>query len=210
MILDVMNTGMNEDGLPEDALGWCLVANVARETARGEAGLDIQRGTRHFAPGALLWIPPGRWDPGHRRVHAVGRHRGNARRYVNMVVRVDDLENFRVKGIYSDALVRGLNGYHHDPAAPRTLQNPWTRERAQSYADSWNLRSRAFSGQEPCVRKSRCELHVLMLKMYFIRRHISDSRVESLAIVPEFDVPCDVSPGFFSSCVCHAANALVL
>ncbi len=55
-----------------------------------------------------------------------------------MIVRVDDLENFRVKGVYSEALVRSLNGYDHDPAAPRTLQNPWTRERAQSWADDRN------------------------------------------------------------------------
>jgi hypothetical protein len=127
-----------DDDAPDGLLGWCLVANMARETARGEGGLDIQRGTRHFAPGTLLWIPPVRWDPGHWRVHAVGRHRGNARRYVNMVVRVDDLENFRVKGVYSEGLVRSLNGYDHDPAAPRTLQDPWSRERAQSFADAWH------------------------------------------------------------------------
>jgi hypothetical protein len=55
-----------------------------------------------------------------------------------MVVRADDLENFRVKGVYSEGLVRSLNGYDHDPTAPRTLQNPWTRERAQSWADGRN------------------------------------------------------------------------
>jgi len=55
-----------------------------------------------------------------------------------MVVRAEDLENFRVKGVYREGLVRSLNGRRHDPAAPRTLQNPWTRERAQSWADGWN------------------------------------------------------------------------
>ncbi|MDX2646129.1 hypothetical protein PV341_21710 [Streptomyces sp. PA03-1a] len=35
-------------------------------------------------------------------------------------------------------LVRSLNSHLHDPAAPRTLQNPWTRERAQEWADCWN------------------------------------------------------------------------
>jgi hypothetical protein len=55
-----------------------------------------------------------------------------------MVVRLDDLERFRVKGIYSEGLVRSLNGRCHDPAAPRTLQDPWSRERAQHWADSWN------------------------------------------------------------------------
>jgi hypothetical protein len=55
-----------------------------------------------------------------------------------MVVRADDLENFRVKGVYSEGLVRSLNGWDHDPAAPRTLQNPWTRELAQRWADGRN------------------------------------------------------------------------
>ncbi|WP_225848074.1 hypothetical protein [Streptomyces sp. HPF1205] len=132
------DTEPTDDETPEGLLGWCLVANVARETARGESGLDIQHGTKHFRVGALLWIPPMRWDPGWGRWHAVGRHRGNSRRYVTMVVRADDLENFRVKGVYSEALVRSLNGRDHDPAAPRTLQNPWTRERAQSWADARN------------------------------------------------------------------------
>lgn len=132
------DTEPTEEEPPDGLLGWCLVANVARETVRGEGGLEIQRGTKHFPAGALLWIPPVLWDPGHGRWRAVGRHRGNGRRYVNMVVRVDDLENFRVKGVYSEGLVRSLNGYSHDPAAPRILQDPWTRERAQSWADSMN------------------------------------------------------------------------
>ena len=143
------DTGRTEDEVPDGLLGWCLVANIARETIHGGGGSDIQRGTRHFAPGALLWIPPVRWDPGHWRVRAVGRHRGNARRYVNMVVRVDDLENFRVKGVYSEGLVRGINGYDHDPAAPQTLQHPWSLERALRWADSWNGTRERVRVEEP-------------------------------------------------------------
>lgn len=147
------DTESAQEETPDGLLGWCLVANVAQETARGEGGLDIRRGTKHFSAGTLLWIPPVRWDPGHGRWYAVGRHRGNARRYVTMVVRAVDLENFRVKGVYSEGLVRGLNGYSHDPAAPRTLQNPWTRERAQSWADARNtLREPVFVDGHPYAR----------------------------------------------------------
>ncbi|MDX3762429.1 hypothetical protein ACFY1B_50440 [Streptomyces mirabilis] len=48
------DTGPTEVETPEGLLGWCLVANVARETAHGESGLDIQHGTKHFRTGALL------------------------------------------------------------------------------------------------------------------------------------------------------------
>lgn len=134
------DTEPTDEEAPDGLLGWCLVANVARETLRGEDLLELQHGTKHFSAGTLLWLPPVRWDPGWRRWPAVGRHRGNSRRYVRMIVRAEDLENFRVKGVYSEALVRSLNGYDHDPAAPRTLQHPWTRERAQDWADSCNRR----------------------------------------------------------------------
>lgn len=127
------------DSGDQGLLGWCLVANVARETARGEAGLDIRRGTRHFAAGTKLWIPRPRWDPGHGRLQAVGHHRGSPRRFVSMVVRREDLENFRAKGIYNERLIRYLNGWSHDPAAPTTLHHAWeSQEQVQEWADAWN------------------------------------------------------------------------
>ncbi|MFF3585280.1 hypothetical protein [Streptomyces mirabilis] len=46
------DTGPTEEQTPDGLLGWCLVANVARETAHGESGLDIQHGTKHFRTGA--------------------------------------------------------------------------------------------------------------------------------------------------------------
>ncbi|MEV5083125.1 hypothetical protein AB0K74_31365 [Streptomyces sp. NPDC056159] len=52
---------------------------MARGTSHGEDGLDIQHGTKYFRAGTLLWLPPARWDPGHCRWHAVGRHQGNSR-----------------------------------------------------------------------------------------------------------------------------------
>ncbi|MFD4880735.1 hypothetical protein ACFWOB_46275 [Streptomyces sp. NPDC058420] len=56
--------GPTEEETPDGLLGWCLAANVARETSHGDSGLDIQHGTKHFCAGTLLWLPPVRWDPG--------------------------------------------------------------------------------------------------------------------------------------------------
>ena len=130
--------GPADDDARDGLLGWCLVANVAQETAHGQRGLEKQRGTRHFAPGALVWIPLFRWDPGHERVEVVGRHRGSAHRYVNIISSVDDLENFRVKGVYTERLVRSLNGHLHDRDTPRMLQRPWPADLALIWAERWN------------------------------------------------------------------------
>ncbi|MFE4516265.1 hypothetical protein ACFRMQ_18960 [Kitasatospora sp. NPDC056783] len=119
-------------------LGVCLVANVARETSHGEGGLEIREGLRHFAPGAKVWIAPPAWGDGGENVIVAGRHRGNSRRYIRIVIQSRFLENFRVKPVYSPALVRALTeaepGEEHEFAA-RFL---WPQEQAESWARSWN------------------------------------------------------------------------
>jgi hypothetical protein len=37
---------------------FCVVANVAQETASGEGGLEVRAGVRHFAAGAKVWVLP--------------------------------------------------------------------------------------------------------------------------------------------------------
>ena len=41
--------------------GFCVVANVAAETAHGQGGLELRRGARHFAAGAKVWVLPPQW-----------------------------------------------------------------------------------------------------------------------------------------------------
>ena len=56
--------------------GFCVVANVAAETARGEGGLDLRRGVRHFAAGAKVWVLPPQWGDGGDQLIVAGHHRG--------------------------------------------------------------------------------------------------------------------------------------
>jgi hypothetical protein len=50
-----------------------IAADVKRELARGEGGLDIRSGTKHFAAGAKVWVLPPRWGDGGDQVGVVGR-----------------------------------------------------------------------------------------------------------------------------------------
>jgi hypothetical protein len=107
---------------------WCLVANVARETAHGDAGLDIQPGLKHFSPGAKLWVLP-QYQSRHSldRLVTIGRHRGSSR-YIRIVTERRHLENFRVQGVYSPAV-------HH---AMKYMPLWQTREEAEHQAEQWN------------------------------------------------------------------------
>lgn len=120
-----MMVAMLDETGPEP-LGLCVVANVARETSHGDGGLEIRAGLRHFAPGAKVWIAPLRWDGGSPSVPVVGRHRGNSRRYSAMVIPRRFLENFRVRAVYSSALLSALGG------GPL-----WGEEHAESYVRYW-------------------------------------------------------------------------
>lgn len=96
------------DATGPELLGICVVANVAQETSHGEGGLEIRKGLRHFAPGAKVWIAPPAWGDGGERVIVAGRHRGNSRRYMRIVIESRFLVNFRVRAVYSPALARAL------------------------------------------------------------------------------------------------------
>ena len=89
------------------ALAWCVVANVAQETAQGPGGLEIRAGTRHFAAGAKVWVLPPQWGDGGGKLLVVGRHRGS-NRLIRLVVQRRHLTGFRVRMIYSPAALRSI------------------------------------------------------------------------------------------------------
>ena len=93
------------------ALAHCIVAKVAQETNQGEGGLEVRSGIRHFSAGAKVWVLPPQWSRarhGGEKVLVVGRHRGSSGRYVRYVVPRRHLTDFRVRMVYSPALMRAL------------------------------------------------------------------------------------------------------
>lgn len=103
-----------------ELLGFCVTANVRQQTNQGEGGLQVRRGIKHFAAGAKVWVLPVQWGDGGDQVIVAGRHRGSRGPYIRMVIARRHLENFRVQGVYSPALMRTLTKpstrYHHTPA----------------------------------------------------------------------------------------------
>jgi hypothetical protein len=118
------------------ALAWCVVANVAQETAQGPGGLEIRAGTKHFAAGAKLWVLPPQWGDGGDKLFVVGRHRGS-RGLIRLVVQRRHLTAFRVRMIYSPAVLRSiLRAARSNDRAPRL----WTdKAEAEAAVARWNV-----------------------------------------------------------------------
>ncbi|MBW5485127.1 hypothetical protein [Streptomyces bambusae] len=134
---------------PEGALGFAVVANVRRELPYGPGAVAIRRGTKHFPPGGKVWLVPPRWDWGHGRVIAVGRHRGSPR-HKCVIVPVWHLENFRVQGVYSPAVERRLSGHSRSNGLWETEgeARPWV-ERWTSGAGLYEWDPREERPQRP-------------------------------------------------------------
>ncbi|HET6534310.1 MAG TPA: hypothetical protein VFH03_27330 [Actinoplanes sp.] len=82
-------------------------------------------------------LPP-QWGDGGAQVAVVGRHRGARGPYVRIVISREHLTNFRVRGIYSPALLHALTkpwkGREYGPGL-------WqSREEAETTASWWQQR----------------------------------------------------------------------
>jgi hypothetical protein len=124
-------------------LTWCVVANVLAETLHGEGGEDVQRGLKHFAPGAKVWVLPPQWGDGGDMLAVVGRHRGRGGGpFVRMVIGRHHLAEFRVRGVYSPAVLGKLS----EPW-PYGATRLWASEdQARRTAGQWNRMRAAESG----------------------------------------------------------------
>ena len=117
-------------------LAFCVVANVTQWTAHGEGGLELQRGLRHFPPGAKVWVLPVMWGDGGANVIVVGHHRGTrGRGYARMVIARRHLADFRVQGIYSSALMKAITA----PWRDLELRLWASRADAEAQADYWRV-----------------------------------------------------------------------
>jgi hypothetical protein len=125
-----------DDAVNDALLGFCVVANVAAETAHGDGGLDIRSGVQHFSAGSKVWVLPPQWGDGCEQVMVVGHHRGTrGRRYARIVMPRRHLTNFRVQAIYKPALFQALVApQDRYPEVPRL----WVRrDDAEQFAMTW-------------------------------------------------------------------------
>ncbi|HEX5120500.1 MAG TPA: hypothetical protein VFW65_35425 [Pseudonocardiaceae bacterium] len=132
--------------MSDELLAWCVVANVSGEAVNRPGAGDARPGLKHFAPGAKLWVLPPQWGDGAEHLIVVGRHRGRGTGpLIRIVVPRLQLNNFRVRGIYSPAVYRQLC-LPWAPWGDHPLR-PWeSQEQAEQAARWWNEDAVRLSG----------------------------------------------------------------
>lgn len=89
---------------------WCIAANVVNERPYGEGGLEMRSGTKHFAPGAKVYVISFFWGMAGETLTVVGRHR-KSHRFITLSMRSKYLVNWRVELVYSPRVIKEIVNY---------------------------------------------------------------------------------------------------
>ncbi|WP_127498026.1 hypothetical protein [Actinoplanes solisilvae] len=122
---------MNDKSSPSEPLTWGVAATVSRDAfVRQRAGRK-RPGTRHFVPGAKIWVLPVIWGDGGDQRYVVGTRRGTGgRSLIRLVMNTDYLVNYRVRPVYSPKLYAAMG----QPGGPRLYPS---REEAGEVVRWW-------------------------------------------------------------------------
>ncbi|WP_460503185.1 hypothetical protein [Hymenobacter agri] len=89
---------------------WTAVGNIVRERPFGPGGAEIRNGTKHFAPGAKVYIID--WYAGMcERIVVVGMHR-KSKKFIRLVIDVKLVKNLRPKLCYTPAVIQKIKEHY--------------------------------------------------------------------------------------------------
>ncbi|XVV15330.1 hypothetical protein ACQP2X_13595 [Actinoplanes sp. CA-131856] len=118
--------------ISSEPLAWGVVANVSREILVRQSGRK-RPGTRHFVPGARVWVLAVGADGGEQRYVVGTRRNTGGRRLIRLVMDTKYLVNYRVRPIYSAAVYASM-GQPMEFGDPMPYES---REDAQESVDTW-------------------------------------------------------------------------
>ena len=89
---------------------WTAVSNIIRERPYGPGGAETRLGTKHFAPGAKVYIID--WYAGMcERIIVVGMHR-KSKRFIRLAIDVKVVENLRPRLCYNPTAIRKIKEHY--------------------------------------------------------------------------------------------------
>lgn len=125
---------MTDGDGPGEPLTWGVVANVSRDVFTRQRTDAKRPGTRHFVPGAKVWVLPVYWGDGGQHRYVIGVRRGSGgRSLIRLVMNTDRLVNYRLKPVYSPAVYAAMGQpMDHNGSGPALYGS---REDAQETVD---------------------------------------------------------------------------
>ena len=90
---------------------WCLVGNIVESHKYGESK-ERMTGTKHFRPGAKVFMAPANWGDGYEKIVVIGcpRHKKN---YIEIIMRSEYTENHRIQKIYQPSILKMMEKSSH-------------------------------------------------------------------------------------------------
>lgn len=98
---------IQEETTNEQEWQWCLVGNIVEEHEFGEDHV-IKYGTKHFRPGAKVYINLVYGGMGYENIHVIGVPR-RSKKYIEIVIRRKYVRNFRVQKVYRPAVLKMMS-----------------------------------------------------------------------------------------------------
>jgi len=86
---------------------WAPVANIVEERPYGPRGAETRQGTKHFRPGAKVYVSTRLGHFKHMSFEVIGRHRAT-HRCVTIVIRGSWLTRWRVELVYSPHVIEQI------------------------------------------------------------------------------------------------------
>ncbi|HWS32451.1 MAG TPA: hypothetical protein VN408_06885 [Actinoplanes sp.] len=124
---------MIDGGAVEEPLTWGVVANVSRDVFTRQRTGRRRPGTRHFVPGAKVWVLQISWGDGGQHRYVVGVRRGTGGRgFIRLVMNTDFLVNYRVKPVHSPTVYAAMGQPDGNGDAPPLYRS---RQEAQETVD---------------------------------------------------------------------------
>lgn len=91
---------------------WCLVGNIVEKHEFGEEH-ELKHGTKHFRPGAKVFINLVYGGMGHEHILVIGIPR-HMKTYIEIVIRRAHVCNLRVQKVYKPAVLKLMNASEWD------------------------------------------------------------------------------------------------
>ncbi len=108
---------------------WALVGNVVDENVYGEES-EIRHGTKHFSPGAKVYMAPPNWGDGYEKIRVIGMSRPHHRyEHIIMESRLIDFDTLRIQKVYNPTILNMMN----------------QSEKQEDYCSWWNNSDEDFS-----------------------------------------------------------------